>query len=303
MKYEKKDILVYNNGKYEKENIPAEKWMRLIYENPVAGAPLLHLVKRKMASRIYGLYCRTRFSARTIPQFIQDYQIDMTGCEDSYKNFADFFARKRQGVHFSPEQNILGSPCEGLVSAYGRIDAQSLIDAKGTGFSLEELFDDAAVAQDYQGGSMLHIRLTPSSYHRIHFFDDGQVIDSKFINGHLFSVSPIAVSRIARLYCLNKRALIQFRSQNFGDVVMVEVGATFVGSIIHCFDSGEQVLRGQEAGYFLPGGSLLMVFFKEGAFAPDISLLEQTAAGYETKAELGQPLGKGNNFGGEQANL
>ena len=138
---------------------------------------------------------------------------------------------------------------------------------------------------------MLRIRLTPSHYHRMHFFDDGTIINSKKINGDLFSVSPLAVGRIPHLYCRNKRAIIQFASKQFGDIVFVEVGATFVGSIVHCFKNGEAVKRGHMASYFKPGGSLLLIFFKKGAYKPDPNLLEQTWKGFETKVNVGETLG------------
>ena len=286
----KKDIWIYNNGKYERERICAEKWMRLIYEDPVGGAPLLFFAKRKVVSRIYGLYCRTPFSARQIPQFIKENNVDMTGCKGRYKNFADFFSREKSGVRFPEQPGVLGSPCEGMVSVYTDIDPQKLIAAKGSYFSLAELFHNDALAKSYKGGTMVSIRLTPANYHRAHFFDDGMVTASKFIDGDLLSVSPLAVRKIARLYCLNKRALSLFASKNFGDVALVEVGATFVGSIVHCFKKGKPVRRGQQASYFLPGGSLLLMFFKKGAFTPNASLVEQTTAGYETKIRIGEPL-------------
>ena len=138
---------------------------------------------------------------------------------------------------------------------------------------------------------MLRIRLTPSNYHRMHFFDDGVVTGAKFLKGHLFSVSPLAVDRVRRLYCRNKRALINFSSHNFGDVAIVEVGATFVGSIVHCFDVGQDVKRGQQASFFLPGGSLVLMFFKAGAFVPDEAIIQQTNEGYETTSLIGHPLG------------
>jgi len=138
---------------------------------------------------------------------------------------------------------------------------------------------------------MLRIRLRPVDYHRIHFFDDGVVNESKYLNGDLYSVSPIALKRIARLYCRNKRALVLFSSQNFGDVAMVEIGATFVGSIVHCFKDGEVVDRGQQASFFLPGGSLLLLYFKKDTFIPNESILKQTADGYETKIRIGDVLG------------
>ena len=288
----KHEIWVYNNGKYEQEVVVAEKWMRLIYESPVGGAPLLFLARRKVLSRLYGMYCRTPFSARKIPQFIEQYQVDMTGCNGPYKNFADFFSREKTDVQFPGESSVLGSPCEGLASAYADIKPESLIAAKGEAFSLAELLGDESLAEAYAGGSMVRIRLTPANYHRIHFFDDGVVNASKLLNGDLYSVSPLALNRVARLYCRNKRALVEFSSKNFGDVLLVEVGATFVGSIVHCFEDGEEVNRGQQAGYFLPGGSLLLMFFKQGAFVPCDTLLAQSAAGFETKMQIGVALGE-----------
>lgn len=286
----KQDIWIFNEGQYEKEKICAERWMRLVYESPVGGATLLFWVKRKVVSRLYGMYCRTKFSARKIPKFIQKYQVDMAGSSGPYKNFQDFFSRGKTDISFPREKGVLGSPCEGMVSAYTDIDPAKLIAAKDAHFSLSELFDDEELAKVYQGGTMVRIRLTPANYHRMHFFDDGKVTDSRFLNGDLFSVSPLAINRVVRLYCRNKRAVVLFSSENFGDVVLVEVGATFVGSIVHCFQNGEDVYRGQEASMFLPGGSLLLMFFKKGAFVAGEDLLKQTADGYETKTKLGSPL-------------
>ena len=285
-------LWVYNNGQLEQERIVAERWMRLIYENPIGRASMLWWVKRKAVSRIYGLYCRTRFSARKIPKFIKENDIDMTGCDPYYKNFAQFFSRERADITFPESPQTLGSPCEGMVSVSTDITPEKMIAAKGADFSLAELFGDTALAETYRGGTMLRIRLTPTNYHRMHFFDDGVVTSEKFLKGDLYSVNPLAVDRVRRLYCRNKRALVNFQSKNFGDVAMVEVGATFVGSIVHCFDVGQQVSRGQQASFFLPGGSLVLIFFKKGAFVPHKELVAQTSAGYETMATIGYPLGQ-----------
>jgi len=301
-------MLIYHNGQYERELICAEKWLRLIYENPIGSPTLPYLFSRKVLSRLYGIYCRTGFSAKSIPKFIEQNQVDMTGCQGPYKNFADFFSREKTGISFPNNLSRLGSPCEGFASMHTGILPEKLIAAKDSHFSLAELFDDNALAEVYREGIMLRIRLAPANYHRMHFFDDGVVAGSKFLDGDLFSVNPLAVHRIARLYCRNKRGLILFSSQNFGDVVIVEVGATFVGSIVHCYDeinktdsannqSGHPtkgllpVHRGQQASYFLPGGSLVLVFFKKNAFTPNSTLLEQTSAGYETKICVGESIG------------
>ena len=294
-KHKAHEIWYYNNGRLKKENIVAEKWVRLIYESPVGSSTLPYLVKRKFLSYLYGRYCQTEHSAKKIPQFIEENQIDMTGFgydpqNPHYKNFTEFFIREKE-VLFSDAPATLCSPCEGLATVSTDIDPRKLIAAKGNTFTLKELFDDRALGESYAGGTMLRLRLTPANYHRMHFFDGGKVNSVKFIDGDLFSVSPIALNGIARLYCRNKRAVISFSSVNFGDVTIVEVGATFVGSIVHCFDEPADVRRGQQASYFMPGGSLVMIFFKKDAFAPQTELLEHSGEGYETKVAIGEILG------------
>ena len=288
----RQNIVIYNNGNLEEEKICPERLMRLIYENPLGGASLLWFVKRKAVSRLYGLYCQTRFSARGIPRFIKKYGVDMSGCEGSYKNFAQFFAREKKGINFPVPDGELGTPCEGLVSVYDGINPNELIAVKGAHFSLHDLFSDKELAETYRGGIMVSIRLTPANYHRMHFFDDGTVRKTRMIKGDLYSVSPIALSRIVKLYCRNKRALIQMDTKNFGSVVLVEVGATFVGSIVHCFKDGQQVARGEVASYFKPGGSLVLCFFEKGKFEPDEALLKRTTEGIETKMAIGTLLGR-----------
>ena len=287
----KQQIYIYNDGTLEEERIYPERWMRLIYENPVGGASLLWLVKRKAVSRLYGLYCRTPLSAKVIPRFISQHNIDMSGCKGTYKNFSQFFSRERKNVIFPTEKHVLGAPCEGFVSVFANIQHNQVVAAKGAEFSLAELFADEQLAKEYEGGTMVSIRLTPAHYHRMHFFDDGVVSNTRMIKGDLYSVSPLALKRVLRLYCRNKRAVITYESANFSDVALVEVGATFVGSIVHCFNNGDAMKRSQVASYFKPGGSLILMFLKKGCFLPDEKLVAHTANGYETKVLIGEPLG------------
>jgi len=285
------DLMYYNAGKLEHEQVPANKLMRIIYENPLGKATLPFLVKRKILSRLYGAYCQTKFSARNVPKFIQQYNVDMSGCKTEYKSYADFFSREKT-INFPVDTENLFAPCEGLASIYEKITVNSVIAAKGSTFSLAELFDDENLAETYQNGTMVKIRLTPANYHRLHFFDSGKIQQKKPINGHLYSVNPIAVNKIARLYCQNKRAIIVADTANFGTVTIVEVGATFVGSIVHLFNVADSFARGEQASYFLPGGSLVMLFFRQGSVTPAAEIMANTATGFETKISLGDYLGK-----------
>ncbi|MCL1997797.1 MAG: phosphatidylserine decarboxylase [Turicibacter sp.] len=282
--------MYYNAGKLERENVPAGEFMRFMYENPVGRATLPFLIKRKFLSRIYGAYCRTGFSVRNVPKFIREHNIDMAGCKAEFSSYADFFSREKVFA-FPQERDVLFAPCEGLACVYENIKTDSLIAAKDSHFSLAELFQDERLAAEYADGTMLKIRLTPANYHRMHFFDDGKIVSEKFVDGHLYSVNPIAVSRIIRLYCQNKRAIFEMETEQFGRVAVVEVGATFVGSIVHLFEVGKAFSRGETASYFLPGGSLVLIFFQKGIFSPKDEILAHTQEGYETKISVGEEIG------------
>ncbi|MCL2603390.1 MAG: phosphatidylserine decarboxylase [Defluviitaleaceae bacterium] len=304
--------MIYDNGALRPEKIVAEKWMRLIYDDasganaaheadalcgtqaPFAPSSLARLTSRKILSRLYGAYCKTRHSANMIGKFIAENHVDMAGCPPagSYKNFAEFFSREKKGITFPKEPHLLGSPCEGLVSAYDDIDPARMVAAKGMEYSLAELFGDAEMAEAYRGGSCLRVRLTPADYHRMHFFDHGEITAVECIDGDLYSVNPLAVARIAKLYCQNKRVRINISTRNFGDVVIMEVGATFVGSIVHRFLAGDNARRGWQASYFLPGGSLVLVYFKKDAVKLDAEIIDRTKKGIETKTAVGTSVGE-----------
>ncbi|MCL2189692.1 MAG: phosphatidylserine decarboxylase [Defluviitaleaceae bacterium] len=283
--------MIYDNGTIKPEKIIAEKWLRLIYDDG-ASPSLARLASRKLLSRLYGAYCQTPHSRQMIGKFIADNNIDMTGCVGSYENFAQFFAREKRGIVFPAAGHLLGSPCEGLASAYENINPARIIAAKGAEYSLGSLFGSATLAAQYAGGACLRVRLTPANYHRMHFFDDGEITGVKCIDGDLHSVNPLAVAKIARLYCQNKRVRVQATTKNFGDIVIVEVGATFVGSIVHRFLVGDNARRGQQASYFLPGGSLVLVFFKQGTIKLDENIITLTREGIETRVNVGEVVGQ-----------
>jgi len=88
------------------------------------------------------------------------------------------------------------------------------------------------LAKNYIDGSLVIIRLAPFDYHRCHFPISGKVSPNTRIDGDYYSVNPIALRKIMEIFCLNKREFIVILNPLFGDVVMTEVGATMVGSII-----------------------------------------------------------------------
>lgn len=291
-------IKVYNRKTktYDIEQVAGLKYINWSYSSPVGKSFVELLVKKKMFSKLYGNYCDSSLSKKKIQPFIDEFNIDMALCNkniNDFKNFNDFFARtltpEARPIDFS--ENILISPGDGRLSAFENIDLDKIVQIKGFTYSLKELIDDPEVAKEFEGGTCLILRLCPTDYHRFHFVDNGTCGETKKISGFYYSVNPIALNNISELFCKNKREWSIFNSDNFGEILHVEVGATCVGTILQTYTPGKRVTKGEEKGYFKFGGSTTILFFKKDMVKIDEDIVEQTKLGFETKVSMGETIG------------
>ena len=291
-------IKIYNRktNSYEEEKVAGEKYLRWCYESPVGKTLTELLIKKKLASRLYGKYCDTTFSKRKISKFIKDFDIDMNNVkksENQFSSFNDFFIRELNSNARPMDKNhmSLPSPGDGRLFAYENISMNNLVQVKGITYSLSELLGDNDIAKEYNNGVCIVLRLCPTDYHRFHFIDSGIPGKNNIIKGNYYSVNPMALERIPKLYCQNKREWSVFKSDNFGDVIHVEVGATCVGTIVQSYSPNKKVNKGDEKGYFKFGGSTTILFFKKDTVSICEDILKQSAKGFECKVELGETIG------------
>ena len=80
------------------------------------------------------------------------------------------------------------------------------------------------------------------------------------------------------------------KSENFGEILQMEVGALLVGQIENHRVS-DTVKRGQEKGSFAFGGSTIILMTRKGRVCPDQDILENSAKGIETRVKLGERVG------------
>ena len=85
--------------------------------------------------------------------------------------------------------------------------------------------------------------------------------------------------------------LTRIESPEFGAVVMLEVGATNVGSIKQTFVEDRVQPKGEEKGLFKFGGSCVITLFQPGRIKFDHDLIAQSAQYVETYARMGDRLG------------
>jgi len=291
-------IRFYNRKtrKYEIEKVAGEKYLEWSYSSPIGMSFLNLLLKKKLFSKIYGHFCDTNRSKKKIPNFITDFDIDMSISKKSifeFQSFNDFFSRELtpEARPIDPKPNILISPGDGRVLVYEDINLDELVQVKGYTYSLAELLKDYSTASNYNGGICMIVRLCPTDYHRFHFVDSGTCSKTNKIKGDYYSVNPIALKKIPGLYCKNKREWSVFHSDNFGDILQVEVGATCVGTIIQSYIDETPVKKGQEKGYFKFGGSTVILFFEPNTIKIDKDILKQSKAGMETKIIMGEKIG------------
>ena len=278
------------------EQVYGERWLRLAYENPIGRGFVWLMARRIWFSKLYGRKMNKAASANLVLPFITEYNIDVDDFAKSafdYRNFNEFFYRalKPAARPIAGDERVAVLPADGRHLVFPDVDAAEGFYVKGMKFTLAELHGDAALAASLAGGAMLISRLCPVDYHRFHFPVAGVPGESRLINGWLYSVSPIALRRNLRYLVENKRVVTVIQSPGFGPVVMVEVGATNVGSIQQSHVPGRAVEKGAEKGLFAFGGSCVITIFPRGRIRFEPDLVAQSAQQVETYARMGDRLG------------
>ena len=273
------------------EKVEGEAWLLWLYNNPVGEATMWALGKRKIISSIYGNRMDKPSSAKKIKSFVDEFDVDLSiAKKEEFNSFNDFFYRKLKSSarQVDTSANIVASPTDGKVLAYSNISNSDFI-VKGYRFDVFSFLNNEELAKNYVDGSAIIIRLAPFDYHRFHFPVSGSLSPSTSIDGDYYSVNPLALREMAEIFCLNKRALTVISNPLFGEVAMVEVGATMVGSILQTH-SGEIAQKGEEKGYFKFGGSTVVLLFEKDKILFDADLLNNTAQGYETTIKQGERI-------------
>jgi len=273
------------------ENVPGEFWLNWLYNNPLGELSLEVLVKRKLVSEWYGKKMNSPESVDKIEEFVKKYNINLDEAQKTkFSSFNDFFYRKLKSNarKIDTTFNSIVSPADGKVLVFNNINNQDFI-VKGYRFNLTEFLSSDKLAKKYRGGSLMIVRLCPTDYHRYHFPLSGKIINESKIDGDYYSVSPIALKRKIEILCMNKRSYVELHNDKIGEYLIVEVGATMVGSIIHTFKS-TNVEKGEEMGYFKFGGSTIVLIFKKNKILIDKDLIDNTINGFETEVKMGEEV-------------
>jgi phosphatidylserine decarboxylase len=282
-----------STGKVEVENPPAEGLLKFLYGNTFGKLAVLPIAKQKAITKRYGKMMSTNKSVERIPAFVDSLKIDMSESKKSineFTSFNDFFYRElKPGARKIGEGLV--SPGDGRVLAFQKISEVNNFYVKGKKFTLKEFLMDDALYTKHENSAMIIVRLAPNDYHRYHFPFKGMASESKKIEGSYYSVSPIALkSNFTKVFCKNKKEICTLTTDGFGEILVIPVGATMVGSLNSTYEANTMVEKGQEMGYFAFGGSTVVLFFDSKYFKIDEDLLKNTKNNIETFLHMGEQI-------------
>ncbi len=211
--------------------------------------------------------------------------------------FNDFFSRKlkdpsKRPIAFQEDENVVVSPADAIVQGLWRIDENGRIierkedHQKGLSIKTGTLCDVSVFlgSEEYgklfAGGTLSHTFLDINEYHRYHFPLSGTILDVKKIPAGAMPGGVITwdeeqgrykefFSEVFGWQSLETRGIILMKDVYGHHVAVCPLGMCQVASVNFEKDvvAGREVKKGDPMGFFLYGGSdIVMVFEKDAGF-------------------------------------
>ena len=278
-------------GNIVSNNEGQDKLLHTLYDTK-AGRVLLKVLVQPEVSKLGSTFLDSRFSKPIITPFIRRNQLDMSPYEDEeYESYNHFFTRRlKKGMRpFAEDTDRVCAPCDSKLSVYP-IDEDGTFEIKNTIYTMESLLRSKKLAKHYQGGILCVFRLTVDDYHHYAYIDEGTKTKNYHIPGVFHTVNPVANDAYP-VYTENTREFSILKSEHFGNILMMEVGALLVGKIVN-HDGAGSMRRGIEKGYFQFGGSTIILLLEKDKVEIREELLERTKNQCETKIRQGEMIGK-----------
>ncbi len=261
-----------------------------LYKNGF-GRIILKLADRRFVSRIAGKFLDKKRSTKYIDNFIKTNNIDISEYPKvEYSSFNEFFSRKIKDNRrkFSGNKKDFCAPCDSRLLVY-KIEPSKTFVIKGKTYSLESILRNKRLAEAYQNGYFLVFRLSVSDYHRYAYVDNGTLLRKVEINGKFHTVGPIAFEKF-KVFEENQREYSLLKTENFDEIIDIDIGAMMVGKIVN--HNKKKFKRGEEKGYFLFGGSTVVIIVKENILEIDKDILENSKNNIETKVKQGEKVAR-----------
>ena len=251
----------------------------------------------------YGAFLNTEdswceeyyLSALRDPRFQLDG--DLYEPPENWRTFNDFFARRlrdpaRRPIEASEDSRVVVSPADAVAQGVWQIGEEGSpipeepggkpgIPIKtGTLTDVSALLGGSAYAHAFVGGQLTHTLLDVNDYHRYHFPVSGTVREVLIIPGDDAAGGVIVWDAAAERYkeygseelgwqSIETRGVVILETEGGALAAVVPVGMCEVASVNFeaSVKPGARVKKGDPLGYFLFGGSdIILIFSREAGF-------------------------------------
>jgi phosphatidylserine decarboxylase len=188
---------------------------------------------------------------------------------DNWHSWNDFFTRRLSDpiVPVGNDTAFL-SPCDGCITDRP-VKTASLANWL-------DLLGDSPFRTCFEGGTTFHIVLDMYDYHRFHAPVGGTILDLRLIDGVHHAGGIIIWDATEHRYryeqpgdtsfqMIEKRGVLVLETCHFGKITIIPVGVAQVSSVNwnSSLAVGSHVRQGDELGFFLCGGSDIVLLFEK----------------------------------------
>jgi phosphatidylserine decarboxylase len=212
--------------------------------------------------------------------------ISRPNAPSGWLTFNQFFARElnpgMRPVDSPSDNTVIVSPADCEYKETFPISAKSTIPEivlKNTHrfATIKGLLDDSPYKDLFANGTYVHYFLDTFDYHRFHAPVSGKVLECRSVHG--LAYIDVIISDKGQYESpdnatdgyefMQARGILildtaQSGSQNIGKVAIIPVGMCQVSSVTMKAEVGRNLLKGDEFGYFMFGGSDIIMLFQEG---------------------------------------
>jgi phosphatidylserine decarboxylase precursor len=245
----------------------------------------------------WGGFLDTPASAAGIESFasLPNYSVDdyFEG-PSGWLTFNQFFAREmrpgKRPIAAPRDDKVIVSPADAVFMGQWPITEDSDITLKGVNWAVAELLDSSPYKDAFKGGIYMHSFLYIDDYHRYHVPVSGTVKEIRNISGRVYMDvrrNPDGSLDVVDgdTYQFNQeRGLIIIDSPEAGLVAVLPIGMAYVSSVNLTPEVGAELQKGDEFGFFLFGGSDIVIVFQDNGVVID--------------AEVGRKYLQGQQIGG-----
>jgi phosphatidylserine decarboxylase len=222
-----------------------------------------------------GEFLDTPASAAGIPPYtaLPNYHVaDYVAGPSGWLTFNQFFAREvkpgKRPTAAPFDDKVIVSPADSVFAGTWDIDADSKVTAKGVTWPIAKLLDGSPYQDAFKNGIYTHSFLNVDDYHRYHVPVAGEIKEVRKIEGRVYmNVIRKADGSLGVIdgdtYQYNQeRGLIVIDSPDVGLVAVLPIGMSFVSSVNLTPEVGAKLQKGDEFGFFMFGGSDIVMLFQ-----------------------------------------